>query len=49
MTGPTSTSTNPALSALGDRLESAASTAVASGGLPPAGGQVIELSYPRKA
>lgn len=35
MTGVHGTTTNPALDALGDRLESAASTAVASGGVPP--------------
>jgi hypothetical protein len=46
MTGPAGapTSTNPALAALGDRLESAASTAVASGGLPPAGGRMRKLA-----
>jgi hypothetical protein len=47
MTGPTgapTSATNPALSALGDRLESAASTAVASGGLPPAGGRMRKLA-----
>jgi hypothetical protein len=37
MTGSPGTTSNPALSALGDRLESAASTAVASGGVPPSG------------
>jgi hypothetical protein len=44
MSGTPPTSSNPALAALGDRLESAATTAVATGGLPPSGRSMAKLA-----